>query len=166
MVTMSKAFTRESDLEASEGSIPRRKLSASGGSVITAAGAKRFQIELEQLTAEKQAREAAGEDASRVKSRIRHLQELLRSCAVAELPVDRDSVALGAKVKVRYGSGDIVQYEVVGLEESEPERDRISAQSPLGRELMGHRAGERFRFNAPAGEELLEILEINYAPEQ
>src|SRR5436190_22659628 len=159
---MSKAFTRESDSEANEDAIPRRRLGTGAGRVITAAGAKRFRAELEQLVAEKQRSEAAGEDLTTMRSRIGQLEELLQSCTVAELPPDRELAGFGARVKVRYRSGEVVQCEIVGPEEIDPEQDRISAQSPLGRELMGRRAGERFRFRAPAGEQELEILEIEY----
>jgi len=159
---MSKAFTKESDSEASEDSIPRRSLAATAGSVLTASGAKRFQTELEKMTAEKQAAETAGEDTAAVRSRIRQLQDLLQSSTVAELPVDRESVAFGALVALRYPNGENVRYEIVGPEEIDPEHDRISAQSPLGRALIGLRAGDRFRFRAPAGEQELEILRVDY----
>ena len=131
--------------------------------MLTRAGASRFRAELERLMAEKASSEAAAKDASTVRSRIRQLQELLQSSTVAALPSDRGSVAFGAQVKVRYRNGELVQYEIVGSEEIDLEQDRISAQSPLGRELIGRRAGDKFRFQAPAGETELEILAVEYA---
>src|SRR5258705_11447107 len=158
---MSKAFTKESDLEASEDAIPRRRLASGNQNLITPAGAKRFQAELEKLTAEKQAAEVAGEDTAAVRSRIRQLQDLLQSSTVAELPVDRESVAFGALVKVRYPNGEINRYEIVGPEEIDPANDRISAQSPLGRELLRRRAGEKVRFRGPSGEEELQVVSVD-----
>jgi transcription elongation factor GreB len=165
---MSKAFTREDDSESNEDSIPRRKLGSGADNVITAAGARRFQAEIEQLMLEKQATEGAGTaaasetDLNRMRSRIRQLQDLLQSSTVAEVPSDRESVALGAGVKVRYQTGEVVSYQIVGPEEIDLERDRISGQSPLGRQLIGRKAGERFRFRAPMGEQELEILSVVY----
>ena len=159
---MSKAFTKESDSEANDDSIPRRKLASGSHNLITAAGAKRFRAEIEKLTAEKQAVEAAGNDGSGIKSRIRQLQDLLQSSTIAELPVDRESIAFGALVILRYPNGETIRYEIVGPEEIDPANDRISVQSPLGRALIGRKAGDTFRFRAPAGEQDLEIITVAY----
>ena len=159
---MSKAFTKESDSDATGDAIPRRSLAAAGGSVLTPAGAKRFQAELEQLLARKKSSDSADSHSSAVHSRIRQLQELLQSSTVAELPAKRDTVGFGANVQVRYPNGELLCYQIVGPEEVDPAHDRISAQSPLGRALVGRRAGETFRFRAPAGEQQLEIRSVHY----
>src|SRR5436853_207707 len=150
---MSKAFTRESDSEPGPDPVPKRRSAAGGSNPITAAGARRFQAELEKLLICRRNAASTGADVSQLQSRIRYLKQLLGSVTVIGIPADRESIAFGASVKVRYGNCEIVMYQIVGLEESEPEQDRISWQSPLARQLMGHRAGEKIRFSAPAGEQ-------------
>ena len=158
---MSKAFTRESDSEAQD-SVPRRRLAGTGKGLITAAGAQRFRQELAQLIEQ---RRAAGDSAGAVlQPRIRELQQLLQSSIVASLPVDQETIGFGANVKLRYSNGEEATFQIVGVNESDPEHDRICWQSPLARELTGRRAGEKIRFRAPDGEQDLEILSVSYSP--
>ena len=51
-------------------------------------------------------------------------------------------------------------YEIVGSQEANPREGRISDDSPLGRGLHGHKAGETVVVNAPAGDIKFEILSV------
>lgn len=62
-------------------------------------------------------------------------------------------VGIGSRVRVRYQDGEDM-FAVVGDESGEPQdamADRVSTESPLGRALLGRRAGERVVFRAPGG---------------
>src|SRR3954468_5875018 len=166
---MSKAFTRESDTESSEPiALPRRHIPPGIKNYITAAGAKRLQEELARLMETKRqttamAAEAAGAAVdTRLLTRIRQIQEILQSVVIADLPSDRNRVGFGATVKVRDARGEETIYRIVGLDETEPENDRISWLSPLAKQLLSKQLGERVKFKTPAGEQELQILEINY----
>lgn len=53
------------------------------------------------------------------------------------------------------------EYRLVGTVEADPMNNRISNESPVGRALLGHKAGEIIDVEAPAGVIKLEILEIS-----
>jgi transcription elongation factor GreA len=49
---------------------------------------------------------------------------------------------------------------IVGSAEAAPGEGRISNESPLGKALMGHQAGDEVAFETPGGTVEVEILEI------
>ena len=51
-------------------------------------------------------------------------------------------------------------YEIVGSQEANPREGRISDDSPVGRALRGHRAGEQVTVEAPAGNLKFEIASV------
>ena len=55
--------------------------------------------------------------------------------------------------------GETVTYTIVGADESDPARGRISSSSPVGRALVGHDVGD-VAVQTPAGETRYRILEI------
>jgi len=60
-------------------------------------------------------------------------------------------VRLGSRVRVAYEGDDEDEFVLVGAEELDTGAFRLSAESPLGRALLGRRVGERVRFRAPGG---------------
>lgn len=62
-------------------------------------------------------------------------------------------VRLGSVVRVRYAGVEREEDEfaLVGAEEADGTADRVSTESPIGRAVLGRRAGERVRFRAPGG---------------
>jgi transcription elongation factor GreB len=93
--------------------------------------------------------------------RIARCEEILRSVTVVE-PAAAEEVRFGAKVTVKYPSGDVEVFRVVGVNEIDLERNFISWQSPLAKALMGAKAGDVVKFRAPAGEQRLEVLKVEY----
>ena len=67
----------------------------------------------------------------------------------------------GSIVKVRDVEDDYEEtYEIVGSQEANPREGRISDDSPVGRALRGHRAGEQVTVEAPAGNLKFEIISV------
>ena len=52
------------------------------------------------------------------------------------------------------------KYEIVGSQEANPREGRISDDSPVGKGLIGHRAGDSVSIAVPAGEIRLEIISV------
>jgi transcription elongation factor GreA len=71
------------------------------------------------------------------------------------------SIAVGSRVSYRDGGAEqVVEVTVVHpLEASVPE-GRISAESPVGKALLGAREGDRVSFETPRGEKQLEVLSV------
>ena len=95
--------------------------------------------------------------------RILELEKMVRNAVVIE---DGDMaegvVSLGCFVKVRDIEFDeIMEYKIVGTVEADPMDNRISNESPVGRALLGHKAGEIIEVEAPVGVIKLEIIEVS-----
>ena len=102
-------------------------------------------------------------DPRKLESAIRRLQQTLASIVVAEIPADQEKIAFGATVTVRHGNGAEAAYQIVGVEEADPERASIGWISPLARALLLRRAGDKVRFRSPAGDEELAIMTVRYS---
>lgn len=59
-------------------------------------------------------------------------------------------VRIGSWVSIRDGDGD-AEFRIVEPAEADAIADRVSAESPLGRALLGRRVGDRVQFRAPGG---------------
>jgi transcription elongation factor GreB len=74
---------------------------------------------------------------------------------------DTDQIFFGARVKVRGPSGERT-IRIVGIDEVDPAKGCVSWISPIARALIKAREGDVVRLRTPAGEEQLEILEVDY----
>jgi transcription elongation factor GreA len=103
---------------------------------------------------------AAREAQSLNESRIQSLEAQLAHAEVVETAGD-GSIAVGSRVSYRDGAAEkVVEVTVVHpLEASVPE-GRISAESPVGKALLGAREGDRVSFETPRGEKQLEVLSV------
>lgn len=168
---MSKAFTREDDLPAETVVVrPVAVLPPGTPNLITPAGALRLRRELEDLVNVQRpaaADSASGEERKRalaaIDHRIRQLERTLPTMVVTGPPPDPDrSVHFGATVTVRNRAGEVTTYRIVGVDETDLDRDWVSWLSPIARALLNRRAGERVPLKLPGGEEQLEILAVTY----
>jgi transcription elongation factor GreA len=146
---------------------------------LTADGEARLRAELDELTRVKRpqviarirtAKEhgdlkenseyhAAREEQSFLEGRIQAIEARLRSAVIVEAPVAGSRVGLGSVVTVD-DDGETVAYTIVGADESDPPRGRISSSSPVGRALVGRDTGDDVVVNTPAGERRYRILGI------
>ncbi len=81
-----------------------------------------------------------------VENRIIEIQEILKNAAIIKVPKKGDSITIGASVIIDMGGKEFT-YTLVGPVEANPLEGKISHESPLGKELMGRKAGEDFDFN-------------------
>ena len=97
-------------------------------------------------------------------SRIAEIKVLIDNAEIVDNidhDAPKDTVTLGSIVKVRDIEDDYEEtYEIVGSEEAIPREGRISDDSPVGRALRGHRAGEQVTVEAPAGNLKFEIVSV------
>jgi transcription elongation factor GreB len=75
---------------------------------------------------------------------------------------DRDRVFFGATVEIEDEDGKISRYTIVGEDEIDTPKGRISYKSPLARVLFKKKEGDTVLFRKPAGEIELTILSIRY----
>ena len=96
--------------------------------------------------------------------RIRYLTKRLEAAEVVD-PATReetDQVFFGATVTYANSAGDELTIRIVGIDETDPAQHYVSWISPIARALIKAREGESVSLRTPAGEELIEILEVRY----
>ena len=170
--TMSRAFVRESDVPQLADLPPIvSPLPPGARNYLTPGGAQRLREELARLHDSERPRLASAPaedvDAKRelqlLDQRIRYLQESLRTAEVTETTRGpTDVVRFGATVTVREASGTETRYRIVGVDETDLDRNWVSWLSPIARALMNARTGQRIQFKAPRGMRELEIVAIEY----
>ncbi len=101
---------------------------------------------------------ASRQRLSFIDGRLRRLTNILKRAKIV-VTANTGFVDIGSHVTIR-ANGREVEYTVVGGYESDPTQHTISHQSPLGRALMGKKAGDKAIVNAPAGQMTYEILAV------
>lgn len=150
---MSKAFTREDDIEAPAVFRPARPSAVH----LTEQGAEMLRRELDDLVNWR-----TGVSDPNRERRIRELQQKLGAAVIIKTPAGQNElVRFGSEVTVRSASdGEESHYRIVGPAEADPARGWINVGSPLARALLNHKTGDRVRFTYPAGEDTLEIIAL------
>ena len=140
---------------------------------LTAAGKKELEQELADLIAsrpaiaekiatarafgdlsENEEYSSARNEQKMAESRILEIQDILKNAKVIR-GGKRESVVLGATVSLDMG-GRKVEYTLVGPTEANPLEGKISNESPIGKVIFGHKAGEELEFNGKK----IKIVEI------
>ena len=101
---------------------------------------------------------------ARLKAELKHLLRIERPEVVASAGRDAEQVFFGATVSVRPKSGGERTVTIVGADEVDTARGRVSWLSPIAKALLKARAGDVVRLETPGGAEQLEILEVQYLP--
>ncbi len=103
----------------------------------------------------------AKNEQGKLYSRIQELDNILENAVIvsdADLPTDR--VSVGSRVLLQYGDDEPEWITVVGSQEADPRRGKISDESPLGRAIIDGKVGQKVSFHSPAGVQECTILEI------
>ena len=105
---------------------------------------------------------AAREKQSFVEGRIAELETKVGAAEVIEPPTSGDRVTFGSTVLLEDEAGKGVRYQIVGSDEVEPARGRISVLAPLARTLIGKSVGDTVTAQLPGGRKTFEILKANF----
>ena len=101
------------------------------------------------------------ESFSSIEGRIAELKAMLAAAEPLEVAAPSDGRAcMGATVRLRHSDGEEAEYVLVSPPEAAPRRGRISVDSPIGRAVVGHAAGERLVALTPDGDEDVELLKV------
>ena len=150
--------------------------------ILTYAGLKKYEDELEDLKVNrrseiaqkiKEAREqgdlsenaeydAAKDEQRDIEARIEALEKLLKNAeVVVEEEIELDKISVGCMVKLLDVEEDEeMEFKIVGSTEASSLQNKISNESPVGRSLLGHKAGETVDVETQAGVIQYKILEI------
>lgn len=182
---MSKAFTKESDQEDDPPFAPDLATPALVRNYITPAGHARLMQEWRQLMDVERPEVvrvvswAAGNgDRSEngdyiygkrrlreIDRRIRFLTQRLDQAEIVDSAGrDTDQIFFGATVEVESADGTARTVTIVGVDEVDTARGRVSWISPIAKALIKAREGDFVPLRTPAGEDTLSILSVRYTP--
>ena len=107
---------------------------------------------------------AARERAGFIEGRISELEAKLGNAQVIDPKlVNADGrVVFGATVEVTEKAGDTSSWQIVGEDEADIKKSRISVSSPIARALIGKEAGEVVEVQTPGGVKRYEIVDVRY----
>ena len=107
----------------------------------------------------------AKSEQGKLYSKIAEIKDLIENAEIVdnlEVDLPKDSVTLGSVVDVIDLDDNYEQvFEIVGSQEANPREGKISDDSPVGKGLHGHKAGETVSINAPAGELKFRIVSVS-----
>lgn len=104
---------------------------------------------------------AAKEEQAFLEGRIQQIETMLRNAVLIEANGPAGVVDLGSQVTVlEEGSETPEVFQIVGPAEADPLNGKVSHESPLGRALLGRRAGDVVTVDAPAGSVTFRVLEV------
>ena len=133
-------------------------------------GTKRQQVKEDIATArafgdlsENAEYDEARNEQAKVEGRITELEELILGAVIVdESKIDTSIINMGSIVKVYDKEFDeTVEYSIVGSNEVDPFQNKISDMSPIGKALVGKRAGDEVTVELPTGSLILQILEVS-----
>jgi transcription elongation factor GreA len=148
---------------------------------LTSEGAERLKIELDQLRNVERPKLAlrlrsaiqegdlsenadyhkAKEDQGFLEGRIQELEYLFKNAVIVENgQAGFEVVNVGATVTVQEEDEDPETYVLVGVKEADSAKRKISYESPVGKALMGKKAGDIVSVETPGGSFALKILKV------
>jgi transcription elongation factor GreA len=106
--------------------------------------------------------EAAKNEQAFVEGRIQELEMLLATARVIEDDKKKraDSVQVGSTVTIQEDGYEEETYTIVGAAEANPREGKISNESPIGKAILNHRAGDDVHVEAPDGSYKVRIVKI------
>jgi transcription elongation factor GreA len=104
--------------------------------------------------------EAAKNEQAFVEGKIQELEMLLANARVIEENVKSDVVQVAATVTIQEEGCEPEVYTIVGPAEASPRDGRISHESPLGRALLNHKAGDMVTVEAPDGAFTIKVIKV------
>jgi transcription elongation factor GreB len=162
---MSKAFTSE---EATIEVVvpPRAPLPPGVANYVTPRGLEQLRAERRELESARAAlaegpEEGRGAALAAWSQRLSELDQRLASAELVEPASAPQAVArFGARVTVADEAGHEKTYEIVGVDEADPDHGRVAFLAPLAQALLGREVGDRIQVQTPGKRQALEITAI------
>jgi transcription elongation GreA/GreB family factor len=136
---MSRAFVRETDLDASE-TLPERPISTQPN-FVTPSGLEQIEVHVQQLALERNAVLASeNRDAlAWIERELRYWRQRRASARVTQPAAAPEVVRFGVRVQVRFKDDSERAFRIVGEDEADPNAGLVSWSSPVAAALIGHR---------------------------
>jgi transcription elongation factor GreA len=106
---------------------------------------------------------AAKERQGFIEGRIQEINaKFARAQIIDPTTIQTDRIVFGATVDLEDESGSAITYKIVGQDEADVKKNKVSITSPLARSLIGKREGDEVEVNAPKGKINYSVVKIRY----
>ena len=108
---------------------------------------------------------AAKEEQGFVEGRIQEIESKLSRLQIIDVKqLNQDGrCVFGTTISLLNLSDDSeISYQIVGEDEADIDKGKISCHSPIARALIGNEEGDEVTVKAPKGDIVYEILEVHY----
>lgn len=97
-----------------------------------------------------------------LEAQIADLEMIIANAIIVDYDsLSLDEVGVGSVVKLKdFNMDEIIEYQIVGSTESDPDSGKISDESPIGKACLKKRVGDVFEVDAPIGTLKFEVLDI------
>jgi transcription elongation factor GreB len=166
---MSRGFVKEDDQEETPLVPPRAEVPNGVTNYVTPFGMEELRTEKQALINEKGAIEAVTEQENRIASnfiqaKIYLLEDRIATAKIVDLseqPVGE--IRFGATVKLKIGNSSKFQtYQLVGVDEADIAKSKLSFVSPIAKILIGKKVGEQAILKLAKEVRIFEVMGIKY----
>ncbi|HKL39460.1 MAG TPA: GreA/GreB family elongation factor [Cryomorphaceae bacterium] len=166
---MSRGFVKEDDQEEIPIVPPRADLPRGAINYVTQAGLDELLTEKEELLREREHPEITKENERRIavnhtNAKLNLLNQRISTAQVVDLKTQpHNEIRFGAQVTLKIGGEEKCQsYQIVGVDEADVSKGKISFVSPIARLLTNKKVGESAILKLPKEERVFEVVEIKY----
>lgn len=166
---MSRGFVREDDQEEIPIVPPRADLPEGVTNYVTQVGMNELHDEKQRLLHEIEYLESINENERRIalnhiNAKLQLLQNRISSAKIVDLSIQpQDEVRFGATVTLKIGAEKkLQQYQIVGVDEADVSKGKISFISPIARLLTDKRVGEKAKLKLVKEDRTFEVVDIAY----
>ena len=166
---MSRGFVKEDDQEEIPIVPPRADLPEGVPNYVTQAGMNELLEEKQELLDERSRLDSSNENEKRIalnfiNAKLSLLEQRIASAQIVK-PNDQapDEIRFGAKIRLRIGAKLKIQtFQIVGVDEADISKGKISFTSPLAKLLINKTAGDKAVLKRGREDLIFEIIEISY----
>lgn len=166
---MSRGFVREEDQEEIPIVAPRADLPENVTNYVTQSGMDELLEEKQQLIDEKEHLDRTDEKESRIASnyisaKLQLLNERIVTAQIIDLSKQpQNEVRFGTLITLKIGEDTKLQrYQIVGVDEANIAKGKISFISPIARILTNKKVGDKAVLKLANEDRIFEIMEITY----
>jgi len=167
---MSRGFVKEDDQEEIPMVPPRADLPEGVANYVTQAGMNELLDEKEMLVHEREQVDSSNENEKRIalnhiNAKLQLLNNRIATARIVNLNEQTpDEVRFGAVVKLKSEANNKIQcFQIVGVDEADFSKGKISFTSPLARVLLNKKAGDKAILKRGQEDLVFEIMDISYS---
>ena len=166
---MSRGFVKEDDQEEIPIVPPRADLPEGVINYVTQAGMNELLAEKQGLLDERSKLDSTNENEKRIalnhiNAKLQLLEQRIATAQIVKLSDQApDEVRFGAKIRLKIeATGRVQTFQIVGVDEADISKGKISFTSPLAKLLINKKAGDKAVLKRGREDLIFEIIDISY----